>query len=101
MVLRSVVSGFSFATLTLSKIMVGHLSVVNLGHCGRPGWLGLPVRAKLTQAAETLLARDWASGPLPVMVSARDWLSKQKEISAQWKGRGGGSGAGVLRCEQS
>src|ERR1700742_643272 len=100
MALRSVVSGFSFAAHVLSKIMVGHLSAENFDQVGRAEWLGSPVRAKLTQAAETLLARDWASGPLPVMVSARDWLSKQKEISAQWKARGRASRTGVFHWNQ-
>ena len=57
------------------------------------------MRAKVTQAAETFLARDWASGPLPVMVSARDWLSKAKEISAQWKARGRASRHGRFPLE--
>src|SRR5579872_2918866 len=100
MALRSVVSGLSLAAQVLSKIIVGHLSAVNLGHGGRPLWLGSPVRAKATQAAETLLARAWASGPLPVMVSARDMLSKAKEISAQWKARGRASNTGVFHWNQ-
>src|SRR5580693_154802 len=100
MALRSVVSGFSFATQLVSKIMVGHLSAVNLGQLGRPGWLGLPVRAKATQAAETFAARDWASGLLVVMVSAREVLLKQKAISAQWKARGRASRTGVFHWNQ-
>src|SRR5262245_21330416 len=100
MALRSVVSGLSLASHLLLKIMVGHLSAENFGHDGRPEWLGSPVRAKLVQAAETLLARAWASGPLPVMVSARAWLSKAKEISAQWNARGRASRTGVFHWNQ-
>src|SRR5277367_5379611 len=44
--LRSVASGLFFISQGESKIIVGHLSAVKAGHVGRPGWLGLPVRAK-------------------------------------------------------
>ena len=44
--LRSAVSGLFFISQGESKIMVGHLSAVKAGHVGRPGWFGLPVRAK-------------------------------------------------------
>jgi hypothetical protein len=44
--LRSVVSGLFFISHGESKIIVGHLSAVKGGHVGRPGWFGLPVRAK-------------------------------------------------------
>jgi len=100
MALRSVVSGLSLAAQVLSKIIVGHLSAENFGHVGRPGWLGLPVRAKATQAAETFAARAWASALLVVMVSAREVLLKQKAISAQWKARGRASRTGVFHWNQ-
>jgi hypothetical protein len=36
MALRSSVSGLSLASQLLLKIIVGHLSAVNLGHAGKP-----------------------------------------------------------------
>ena len=62
MALRSTVSGFSFATQLLSKIMVGHFSAVNLGHVGRPGWLGLPVRAKVDPGGGDFLGEGLGFG---------------------------------------
>ena len=55
--------------------------VVSLAAHVRPGWLGLPVRAKLTQAVLIILANACASGVLPVACSQRLVLSKQKASS--------------------
>src|SRR5437016_1436380 len=100
MALRSTVSGLSLAAQVLSKIIVGHASAVNFGHVGRAGWLGSPLRAKLIQACDTFWARDWDSGLLVVMVSARAVLSKAKAISAQWNARGRASRTGVFHWNQ-
>src|SRR5690242_19770210 len=48
----------------------------------RPGWLGLPVRAKFTHAVAILFASACASGVLPVPCSQRFVLSKQNASSA-------------------
>ena len=48
----------------------------------KPGWLGLPVRAKLAQAVAIFFASACASGPLPVPCAQRLVLSKQKASSA-------------------
>src|SRR5665213_2869786 len=46
-----------------------------------PGWLGLPVRAKLAHAFAIFLASACVSGVLPVPCSQRLVLSKQKASS--------------------
>ena len=43
-------SGSFLTTHLLSKIIVARFSAVNAGQFGKPLWLGLPRRAKLTQA---------------------------------------------------
>src|SRR5512143_745732 len=66
---------------TSSKTIVGHRTGSN-GAQGRPGWLGLPVRAKLAQAVAIFLASACACGPLPVPCAQRAVLSKQNASSA-------------------
>ena len=65
----------------VSKTIVGHRSGLN-GVQGKPGWLGLPVRAKFAQAVAIFFASACASGPLPVPCAQRFVLSKQKASSA-------------------
>src|SRR5512136_2704454 len=64
-----------------AKTIVWHRAGSNGVH-GRPGWLGLPVRAKLAQAVAIFVARACAFGPLPVPCAQRAVLSKQKASSA-------------------
>ena len=66
---------------SLSKTMVWQ-RVGSLGVHFRPGWLGLPVRAKLAHAVLIFFASAWASGVFPVPCSHRFVLSKQKASSA-------------------
>src|SRR5512136_784663 len=66
---------------TLSNIIVCPRTGSN-GVQVNPGWLGLPVRAKLAQAVAIFFASACASGPLPVPCSQRFVLSKQKASSA-------------------
>ena len=49
---------------SLSKTMVWQ-RVESVGVQFRPGWLGLPVRAKLAHAVAIFFASAWASGVLP------------------------------------
>src|ERR1700722_3439444 len=100
MALSSVVSGFSFAAQLVSKIIVGQVAAENFCQVGRSAGLGSPLRAKATQAVETFAARDWDSGLLVVMFSARAVLLKQKAISAQWNARGRASRTGVFHWNQ-
>ncbi|WP_348646763.1 hypothetical protein [Rhizobium leguminosarum] len=53
---------------SLSRTMVNGLSIVQAGQSGKPSALGLPLRAKLTQAWLTFLESARASLPPPVDV---------------------------------
>src|SRR5262249_31789962 len=53
--------------LTVSNTSACEFSFV-YGFHSNPGWLGLPVRAKLTHACETLSCSDRATAPPPVAV---------------------------------
>src|SRR5262249_3559846 len=80
-ILRSSPSGSSTIRQRLPKTIVWQ-RVGSLGVHVNPGWLGLPVRAKLTQAVAIFLASACASGVLPVPCSQRFVLSKQNASSA-------------------
>ena len=71
-------SGSFTIPLWLSKTIVRSWSGSDGVHI-KPGWLGLPVRAKLAHAVAIFLASACASGVLPVPCSHRLVLSKQKQ----------------------
>src|SRR5436190_24246579 len=79
--LRSSPAGSPTMRQRLSKTIVWQRAG-SLGVQANPGWLGLPVRAKFTQAVLIFFGSACASGVWPVPFSQRFVLSKQKASSA-------------------